>query len=92
MKKGSLIYGLLAGACLGVIGGFLFAPHKGSVTRKIIARRRENYFDILEEKIDDLLDTIDDKIEHVRKDVAGYLKKGKVNAHDIGEHAKATLN
>jgi gas vesicle protein len=89
MKTGSLILGLLAGACIGGIGGILFAPHKGSVTRKIMVRRGEDYVDILQEKFDDFLDTIDNKIDNVKKEVAGYIKREKVNAH---EHAKSTLN
>lgn len=91
MKTGSLILGLLAGACLGAIGGLLFAPHKGSVTRKRISRMGEDYIDVLEENFDDLLGTIDDKIDIVKKDVAGFIKE-KVNASGINKHAKATLN
>ncbi len=92
MKKGGLILGLLAGACLGVAGGLLFAPHKGSVTRKMIARRGDDYIDILKERFDEFLDTIDIKIDNVKKDVADYIRKGRFNFHDIGKHEKATLN
>ena len=91
MKSGVLIIGLITGACIGVIGGILFAPHKGSVTRKMIARRGEDYLDVVEEKFDDFIDSLDDKIDIIRKDVAGYLKE-KVNSFDLSKHAKATLN
>lgn len=92
MKSGSILLGLLAGALIGIGAGILFAPHKGSVTRKMITRRGEDYIDVLEEKFDDFLDTIDDKIDHVKKEVSGFVKKEKVKAHNISENAKATLN
>jgi gas vesicle protein len=91
MKRGSLIFGLLAGACLGAIGGILFAPHKGSVTRKIITRRGDDYIDVLQEKFNDFLHTYDGKIDSVKKEVASYIRE-KVNERGFGKHAKATLN
>ena len=92
MKTGNLLFGLLCGACIGGICGILFAPHKGSVTRKIITRRGEDYVDVLEEKFDDFLDTIDDKIDNVKKEVSGFVRREKVKAHEINKNVKATLN
>jgi gas vesicle protein len=92
MKSGSLFLGLLAGACLGVAGGLLFAPHKGSVTRKMIARRGDDYIDILQERFDDFIDTIDGRLDNVKKDVTDFIKRGIVNAYDVHKPAKATLN
>jgi len=91
MKTGSLILGLVAGACIGAIGGLLFAPHKGSVTRKIISRRGEDYIDVVQEKFDEFLNTIDNKIDIVRKDVADFIRE-KVDPSGINKHAKVTLN
>jgi len=82
MKSMNLLWGLLAGACIGAIAGLLFAPHKGSITRKIITRRGEDYVDMLEEKVDDLMVTIDSKIGNVRKEVTDFVKREKIRAHE----------
>jgi gas vesicle protein len=92
MKTANLLFGLFCGACIGAIGGILFAPHKGSVTRKMITRRGEDYIDVLEEKFDDFLDTIDDKIGDVKKEVSGFVKKQKIKAHDLNKHVGANVN
>ena len=78
----NLLLGLLAGACLGAIGGLLFAPHKGTVTRRMITRRGGDYVDMLEEKVDDLMVAIDSKIGNVRKEVTDFVKREKVKAHE----------
>lgn len=92
MKTGSLLFGLVWGACIGGICGILFAPHKGSVTRKMITRRGEDYIDVLEEKFDDFLDTIDYKIDNVKKEVSGFVKREKIKAHDLNKHVGANVN
>lgn len=93
MKRAVLLLGLITGACLGAVVGILFAPHKGSVTRKIITRRGEDYIDVLEERFDDFLDTIGDKIDNVKREVSGYVSREKVKAHDlINKHASTILN
>ncbi len=85
MKSTNLLVGFLAGAMVGVAGGLLLAPHKGSVTRKIITRKGEEYADLLEEKVDDLLLTLDTQIKDVKKEVAGFVKRETMKAH---EHSK----
>lgn len=85
MKTTSLILGLVAGALVGVTVSLLVAPHKGSVTRKILTRKGEEYIDLLEEKVDDLLIAIDSQIRDVRKEVTNFVKRETAKAH---EHSK----
>jgi len=42
-KKGKFIGGVILGAALGTIGGILFAPDKGSVTRKDLKKKATDY-------------------------------------------------
>lgn len=82
MKSTNLMLGLLAGALVGSVAAILFAPHKGTVTRKIITRKGEEYADLLEEKVDDLLVAIDSQIKDVKKEVAGFIKRETMKAHE----------
>jgi gas vesicle protein len=55
MTRGSIILGVLAGLTAGAIVGILFAPDKGSATRKKIIQKGESYVDNLKEKINSIL-------------------------------------
>jgi gas vesicle protein len=89
MKSTNLILGILAGAAVGVIGALLFTPHKGSVMRKIITRKGEEYVDLLEEKMDDWLMNIDSHISEVKKEVAGFVKEAtRAHEHSKNGHAR----
>ena len=51
MSTGKVVLGLLAGVAAGAIAGLLFAPSKGSDTRKKIAKKSKNYEKKLKKKI-----------------------------------------
>jgi gas vesicle protein len=55
MSQGKIILGVAAGAVAGAILGLLFAPEKGTDTRKKIVHKGEEYVDDLKEKVNGLL-------------------------------------
>jgi gas vesicle protein len=75
MSSGKLVLGLLAGIAAGALAGILFAPAKGSRTRKRILKKGEDYADVLKEKFDDLLETVNKKMEKVKDEVSNYTDK-----------------
>jgi len=78
MESGKVLLGVLAGVAAGALLGILFAPEKGSKTRKMILSKGEDYVDAVKEKVDDLVESITDKIESAREEsdkVAARLKK-----------------
>jgi gas vesicle protein len=69
MSSGKVLLGLLAGIAAGALLGVLFAPEKGSVTRKKIAKKSEDYADSLKDKINELVDGLLKKFETVTEEV-----------------------
>lgn len=66
MSTKKVVVGVLAGLAAGAALGILFAPEKGSRTRRTILRKGEDLYDTLNDKIDerfdDLLDAVNGKM------------------------------
>lgn len=56
MKTSRVILGILAGAAVGAIVGILFAPDKGTNTRKKFAKKGEDFAEDLKEKASHIKD------------------------------------
>lgn len=72
MDTGKVLLGLLAGVATGALLGILFAPDKGSRTRKRIVNEGEELRDDLKEKFDEFVDGLSDKFDKVKKDVSDF--------------------
>lgn len=62
METKKAVLGVLAGLAAGAAIGILFAPDKGSNTRKRITRKGEEFAEELNKKIDDKFDSLADVI------------------------------
>jgi gas vesicle protein len=67
--------GIFGGIAIGALAGILFAPAKGSSTRRKIIHRGEEYSDELKEKMEDLIDTIIDQYDSQPKSVVNMNTK-----------------
>jgi gas vesicle protein len=63
MGSGKLLLGVLAGVAAGAVLGILFAPDKGSETRKKIVKKAEDFTDGLKEKFNGYVDDITEKFD-----------------------------
>ena len=71
MTRGKIVLGALAGAAAGTLIGILFAPDKGSATRKKIAHKGEEYVNNLKGKITGIMNNGEHKRgERVKESVA----------------------
>lgn len=61
MKNNQFVLGLLTGVAIGVLTGVLFAPEKGSKTRKKMKLKCEDYAEELKQKFDSFSDTVKHK-------------------------------
>jgi len=90
MSTGKVLLGVLAGAATGALLGVLFAPHKGSVTRKKISRTTENYADGLKEKFGEMVDSVTEKFEKVKEDVTEFAEQKMHKNGDAKKEVKTT--
>ncbi len=67
MASGRIILGIVAGLAVGTVIGILFAPDKGTATRKKLIHKGETYVDNLKEKINTLLTDGKRRFEKVRE-------------------------
>lgn len=75
MSSGKVLLGLVAGAAAGALAGILFAPHRGSVTRKKISRKSGFYAEGLKEKFNELVDSVTEKLEKVKGEVSDFTEQ-----------------
>jgi len=85
MSIKKVLIGVLAGAVAGTVIGILYAPEKGSTTRRKFSRKSFDYTDELEEKFNELIDNITEQFQTVVEEVnlmadAERLKTEKVKA------------
>jgi gas vesicle protein len=88
MSTGKVVLGAVAGLAIGAIGGILFAPEKGSTTRRQIMDKGEGYVDDLKTKFDELRDSLTEKFEKTKQDLEGYAEKGKAKFDDAKKDVK----
>lgn len=77
MSSGKVLLGLLAGVAAGALLGVLFAPDKGTVTRRKIAKKTEDYADGLTEKFNEFLDAVNEKFDDVKERVENMKTKAE---------------
>ena len=77
MSSGKVLLGVLAGVTAGALLGILFAPAKGSRTRRRILLKGENYAEGLKGKFNKYLDNVSEKFEEVKDEVSAFTQKGK---------------
>lgn len=65
MKTDKVVLGILGGIATGAMLGILFAPEKGTKTRRKIMDKGNDYADDLKDKFDTVLGTITKKYEKI---------------------------
>ncbi len=84
MSSGKLLLGVLAGVAAGALIGVLFAPEKGSDTRKKLSKKGGDYADDLKERFNGFLDEVKNSTETVKAKADEFMD----NAASRVDHVK----
>ena len=83
MNKVNLLLATITSAVSGAVIGILFAPDKGSRTRKRISMERDEYLRLLKESIEDMRHSLNQQAEEVREEAKEVTEDIKNKAKDI---------
>lgn len=92
MSNGKLVTGILVGAAAGAILGVLFAPDKGSATRKKISKKSSDFTDTLKSKYSDFVDSVASKFSAAKDDAEALADKAKEKANSMKADVKHALS
>jgi gas vesicle protein len=70
MSKVNVVIGALAGIAVGALLGVLFAPEKGTETRKKITKKSKDTTESLKNKFNEFVDNISEHFEKAKSDTA----------------------
>jgi gas vesicle protein len=79
INNGKMIGALLVGAAIGGVLGVLFAPEKGSETRKKIMAKGEDLRDSIKEKFTGVMDGMEEELAEVEHK-PGFHQNGNKKA------------
>ena len=77
MSSSKLLSGILLGAAAGAVLGILFAPDKGTETRRKIAEKGSDLTDSLKTKVNEYADVISEKYDTAKQKLTGMASEGK---------------
>lgn len=92
MKISSIIITAVFAGAAGAIAGTLFAPGKGSKTRKNIARKGQEYRNYMHDNFDDFTDSVSHPFENLEDQTMRLSKKAKEKAKKIKAEVNQKLN
>jgi len=89
MSTAKVVLGVVAGAATGALLGILFAPAKGTVTRRSILRKGERQVDEMKHSFNEFIDSITDKFDKVKEEVVDFAEEAMNGAEAVEKEVKS---
>lgn len=87
-----IVVGFLAGAAVGALAGILFAPDKGSETRKKITSKTGDLTDSVKNSFNDFIDGVKQTYSGAKEEVEEFENKAKGKLDGIKHDLKNTMS
>ena len=88
MSSKKVLLGVLGGIAAGALLGILFAPKKGSDTRKKISRKSEDITDNIKEHFNNVIDSVSEKFDKIKSEVSEFKEYIKVKSDIADKNVK----
>jgi gas vesicle protein len=92
MTSGKVVLGALAGLAIGASLGILFAPDKGTDTRKKITRKGNDYVSDMGDKFNDFIENMTGKFETMMDDASHLVENGKAKMEKVNSEVTAAAH
>ncbi len=86
MSTERVLIGVLGGIAIGATLGVLFAPDKGSTTRRKIVQKGDDYVHDLEDHFSEMVKTLTKKIEALADEAIDAVENGKKSVEQKMSH------
>ena len=91
MSSSKALLGFVAGAAVGALAGILFAPDKGSNTRKKIVHKAGDWTDAAKESFNDLIDGVKHAYSGAKDDAEEFGDKAKAKMTSAKNEVKSEV-
>lgn len=92
MSSGKILIGALAGLATGLTLGILFAPDKGSKTRKKISSKTEDMAGDLKDKFNQFVEGVTNQFSTAKEKASDMADKGKAKADEVRNKTASATN
>ena len=92
MKFGRIIFGILAAMGVGTILGILFAPDKGSNTRRKIADKSGDIKDSVKNSYNDFVDGVKQTYAGAKEEAEDFANKAKAKLDGVKHEVKNAMS
>jgi gas vesicle protein len=92
MSSSKIVVGFLAGAAVGALAGILFAPDKGSNTRKKISSKTGDITDSVKNSFGDFIDSVKNTYAGAKEEGEEFADKAKAKFNSAKNEVKNALS